>query len=279
MLVATDCLSEGINLQDHFDAVIHYDLSWNPTRHEQREGRVDRYGQPRERVKVTTITGRQPDRRHRARRAHPKHKTIRSSLGISVPVPAQSDQVVEAIFEGLLLRGLDRRSNQQQALFEDLDEYVKPRTADFERLWDAAAARERRSRTMFAQESLKADDVLRELTATRDALGTHDLVNASSPALRPPTGALSLPRPRERSSSTSASRPPPSPTRYPQPRLRLRFEAPTGAGEILVTRTSRSPKRSQATFWTPRSTRTSTAPPDAPASCSPTPSLPAPPCC
>jgi len=44
VLVCTDCLSEGINLQDHFNAVIHYDLSWNPTRHEQREGRVDRYG-------------------------------------------------------------------------------------------------------------------------------------------------------------------------------------------------------------------------------------------
>ena len=39
VLVATDCLSEGVNLQDHFDAVVHYDLTWNPTRHEQREGR------------------------------------------------------------------------------------------------------------------------------------------------------------------------------------------------------------------------------------------------
>ena len=45
LLVATDCLSEGINLQALFDSVIHYDLSWNPTRHQQREGRVDRFGQ------------------------------------------------------------------------------------------------------------------------------------------------------------------------------------------------------------------------------------------
>jgi superfamily II DNA/RNA helicase len=45
LLIATDCLSEGINLQQHFSAVVHYDLSWNPTRHEQREGRVDRFGQ------------------------------------------------------------------------------------------------------------------------------------------------------------------------------------------------------------------------------------------
>src|SRR5690606_34785337 len=40
ILVATDCLSEGINLQQLFDTIVHYDLSWNPTRHQQREGRV-----------------------------------------------------------------------------------------------------------------------------------------------------------------------------------------------------------------------------------------------
>lgn len=52
VLVATDCLSEGINLQELFDAVFHYDLSWNPTRHEQREGRVDRFGQPQPNIRV-----------------------------------------------------------------------------------------------------------------------------------------------------------------------------------------------------------------------------------
>jgi superfamily II DNA/RNA helicase len=46
LLVASDCLSEGINLQTLFDTVIHYDLSWNPTRHQHREGRIDRFGQP-----------------------------------------------------------------------------------------------------------------------------------------------------------------------------------------------------------------------------------------
>jgi len=32
ILVATDCLSEGVNLQEHFSAVLHYDLPWNPNR-------------------------------------------------------------------------------------------------------------------------------------------------------------------------------------------------------------------------------------------------------
>ena len=57
VLVATDCLSEGVNLQDDFQAVVHYDLAWNPTRHEQREGRVDRFGQPREIVRAVTLYG------------------------------------------------------------------------------------------------------------------------------------------------------------------------------------------------------------------------------
>ncbi|MDA8139105.1 MAG: helicase-related protein, partial [Desulfobacteraceae bacterium] len=37
VVIATDCLSEGINLQDLFTAVLHYDLPWNPNRLEQRE--------------------------------------------------------------------------------------------------------------------------------------------------------------------------------------------------------------------------------------------------
>lgn len=57
VLVATDCLSEGINLQAYFNAVFHYDLPWNPTRLEQREGRVDRFGQPSKVVRTLTLYG------------------------------------------------------------------------------------------------------------------------------------------------------------------------------------------------------------------------------
>ncbi len=52
MLVAIDCLSERINLQDRFNAAIHYDLSWNPNRLEQRGERVDRYDQTTPLVKT-----------------------------------------------------------------------------------------------------------------------------------------------------------------------------------------------------------------------------------
>lgn len=40
VLVATDCLSEGINFQQHFTAMLHYNLLWNPNRLEQRATRA-----------------------------------------------------------------------------------------------------------------------------------------------------------------------------------------------------------------------------------------------
>lgn len=45
ILLATDTASEGIDLQKHCHRLIHYEIPWNPNRMEQRNGRVDRYGQ------------------------------------------------------------------------------------------------------------------------------------------------------------------------------------------------------------------------------------------
>lgn len=48
LLMATDAASEGLNLQRHCRYVAHYEIPWNPMRLEQRNGRVDRHGQPRD---------------------------------------------------------------------------------------------------------------------------------------------------------------------------------------------------------------------------------------
>ncbi len=50
VLIATDCLSEGQNLQD-CDAVVNYDIHWNPVRLIQRMGRIDRIGSPNKTIK------------------------------------------------------------------------------------------------------------------------------------------------------------------------------------------------------------------------------------
>lgn len=175
VLVCTDCLSEGINLQDHFNAVIHYDLSWNPTRHEQREGRVDRYGQPSKQVRVVTyygldnqIDGIILDVLIR------KHQRIRSSLGISVPVPVDTDQLIEAIIEGLLLRENAGNVQNAQMLLPGLEEMMRGERMrdDLFKQWDAVTEREKRSRTMFAQETIKVDEVAAELAEVQSAIGS-----------------------------------------------------------------------------------------------------------
>ena len=48
MLVATDAASEGLNLHRTARYLLHYDCPWNPSRLEQRNGRIDRYGQARD---------------------------------------------------------------------------------------------------------------------------------------------------------------------------------------------------------------------------------------
>lgn len=163
VLVATDCLSEGINLQHAFSAVLHYDLSWNPTRHEQREGRVDRYGQPSKTVKVITYYGtNNPVDGIVLDVLIKKHKRIRSSLGISVPVPVDNDQVIQAVMSGLLMR--DSKTHQQGMLFDS-------EFKDIEVMWDNTVEREKRSRTMFAQQGVKVEEVSVELESVRSAIG------------------------------------------------------------------------------------------------------------
>src|SRR3989454_562222 len=53
-LIATDLLSEGLNLQDAA-RVIHYDLPWSPARLAQRVGRIDRLGSPHGRIETVTF--------------------------------------------------------------------------------------------------------------------------------------------------------------------------------------------------------------------------------
>ncbi len=51
LLIATDCISEGQNLQD-CDYLINYDIHWNPVRIIQRFGRIDRIGSTNERIQL-----------------------------------------------------------------------------------------------------------------------------------------------------------------------------------------------------------------------------------
>lgn len=182
ILVATDCLSEGVNLQDGFQAVIHYDLAWNPTRHEQREGRVDRFGQLADKVRALTIYGDDNgidgivlDVLLR------KHESIRRDLGISVPVPPKSDQVLSALLEGILMRG---QNGDQLELFS-----MTPEAEQLEADWRSSAQEENVSRSRFAQNAIHPEQVQAVVDAARRSLGDPGDVAAFIRAALEETGA------------------------------------------------------------------------------------------
>ena len=171
LLVATDCLSEGINLQGGFDAVVHYDLPWNPNRLEQREGRVDRYGQRRPTVRTTLLYGKDNPMDEAVmkvllRKAVRIHKT----LGITVPLPVESGTVVEA-----LIASLFQPTVEQMALFDTTRQMTlldaTQEVRDVETAWDRAVEREQESRTRFAQRRIKPEEVARELEESDAVLG------------------------------------------------------------------------------------------------------------
>lgn len=177
ILIATDCLSEGVNLQEHFTAVLHFDLPWNPNRLEQREGRVDRYGQLAGKVKTCLLYGAD----------NPidgivldvllrKVREIKKSTGINVPFPEDSQSIIDTITQALLLNPdrristakVDRR--QIQFNFDEFDEAAKSKAAVTRKV-EEAARREQASRSIFAQNTIKAEEIETDLKEVDEAIG------------------------------------------------------------------------------------------------------------
>ncbi|MXY69402.1 MAG: DEAD/DEAH box helicase [Acidobacteriia bacterium] len=167
ILVATDCLSEGVNLQGQFDAVVHYDLTWNPTRHEQREGRADRFGQASSVVRALMLYGENnPVDGAVLRVILRKAEKIRKELGVAVPLPADNNKVVDAIMKAVLLSSADS-TQVRQMLFDFGDTEVEVDNA-----W--RTAKDKMTRTVFAQRRLRPDQVLPEWRKSVSVLGGQD---------------------------------------------------------------------------------------------------------
>ncbi len=168
ILVATDCLSEGINLQQLFDTVIHYDLSWNPTRHQQREGRVDRFGQPADVVRTVMMFS--PDSAIDGAVLEVilrKAEEIRKATGVTVPLPEERGPVTDALMASMMLR----RHTPDQLM---LDLGINHSTSFMDARWRDASENEKKSRARFAQNAMKPKEVAPEWEKARRFLGSPD---------------------------------------------------------------------------------------------------------
>jgi superfamily II DNA or RNA helicase len=177
ILVATDCLSEGINLQEQFNAVLHYDLPWNPNRLEQREGRVDRYGQQTPKVKASILkSDSNPIDETVFRVLLKKVREIHKSIGITPPFAGESilDAVLEAVAEQ---PGPDVKPVQKRLDFGADDPFTE-KEQQVSRELEEVKERITLSRSIFAQHAIKAEEIETDLKEADQAIGSPEVVES-----------------------------------------------------------------------------------------------------
>lgn len=163
VMVATDCLSEGINLQELFTAVLHYDLPWNPNRLEQREGRVDRYGQTAKEVKAFLLFGQDNliDRKVLAILIK-KVRDIQRSTGVSIVLGEGSANIMESLIKDVLM-GTDNKADPSQ-LSMFADEFYRNEIENIRK-------KAENLRSIFTHETIPPHEIEQDLKEVDEAIG------------------------------------------------------------------------------------------------------------
>ena len=183
ILVATDCLSEGINLQDKFNAVLHYDLPWNPNRLEQREGRVDRFGQTgwidkngnlQNTIDVKVLFGEDnPIDVVVLKIIIEKIQNIQNTSGVSISLADDNRSVIDKVLKEVLLnpeKAHNRFANQLKFDFADNTE-LDDLDAEITREIEEAREKAEKIRSVFAHESIMPEEVKKDLQEVDEAIG------------------------------------------------------------------------------------------------------------
>lgn len=166
VLLATDAAAEGLNLQETARYLLHYDIPWNPSRLEQRNGRLDRHGQARD-VTVYHFASDQDDDLRFLARVVNKVETIREDLG----------SVSEVIDSGLRRRLIEGAALDNT--WGELDRAVDQRRRQVELPRDADSRTEEPTLERFRAElDLDAESL-------RDTLESALAIGVGRPRLEP----------------------------------------------------------------------------------------------
>lgn len=103
ILIATDAAREGLNLQAHCSNLFHFDVPWNPSRMEQRNGRIDRKLQPEPEVNCHYFVYKQRPEDRILQVLVRKTETIKKELG-------SLSQVIDSKLASSLSNGIRYRS-------------------------------------------------------------------------------------------------------------------------------------------------------------------------
>jgi superfamily II DNA or RNA helicase len=125
ILIATDAAREGLNLQAHCSHLFHFDVPWNPSRMEQRNGRIDRKLQPAPEVHCYYFVYEQRPEDRILETIVRKTKTIREELGSLSRVI--DDELDELLKHGIRRREIDHLQREVEAaqLDEEKSEAVR----------------------------------------------------------------------------------------------------------------------------------------------------------
>ena len=178
VLVATDCLSEGINLQQHFTAVLHYDLPWNPNRLEQREGRVDRFGQRAKIVYAHLLWGEDnPIDAVVLKVMIKKVRYIQKETGVSISIGGDNKTIMDAVLQEVLSdpQTALARANQLTLDFGE-DETLNEAQTKISNELELAKDKASKLRSIFAQESIDREKITEELAVVDEAIGDMNTV-------------------------------------------------------------------------------------------------------
>ena len=174
ILIATDCISEGINLQHMANQVIHYELPWNPNRLEQRNGRVDRYGQKQPMVQIRTMVMEDTLDAAILKVLVRKARQIREDYGFSPPFFGDDTNVIDIINE-LSISELPKR---QRSIFEFEGDEIED---DFEQSkeihidpFDDATIEQIKSESFYGQSDVDLTDIRQRLKETENSIGTQE---------------------------------------------------------------------------------------------------------
>ena len=169
VLIATDCLSEGINLQDYFTAVFHYDLPWNPNRIEQREGRVDRFGQTAPLIKTYLLYGEDNAMDTFVLEVLIKKvREIQKSIGVSISIGESSKSIMAEAAKRILFEE-GRNNPVQLKLFSDTENTISNEL-------ETARRKGENLRSIFAHETIDPEIIKKDLAEVDEAIGDPSAV-------------------------------------------------------------------------------------------------------
>jgi hypothetical protein len=170
ILVATDCISEGINLQYAASQIIHYELPWNPNRLEQRNGRVDRYGQPEPIVYIRTMVVNDSLEAAILKVLVEKSYRIRDEFGFSPPFFGDDLSVLDLIREHRLEVPIGQVS--MDTFLEDLSPKPEHTIDPFSK----ESIERMKNDNFYGQSSIDLSEVKKRLSETENLIGSSSQI-------------------------------------------------------------------------------------------------------